>query len=552
MKNINTLCLILVTTSIYTQVGIGNITPRGLIDVNDTINGNASAGFVLPHTDNPAQLENPQTNAPSQIAGTIAFDKTDDCIKFIKNDGTWSECIAFSPNTTNNTIETNCDSNGFEGNYTFGVPLISSDNKFSVTITNNTSSAISIPVSASDLTLSGVTGISVESTAPSGDVSLAANDSLTISYIFTGTPAIITNSDTLTASWLNGSFNCTKNRFIGSGTAIFTNARNNAFLFSVNDVSNSINSQGTLSIGTTVNIPYTSGSGSYASYSSPEISIDPSFSEDGANDWTFSYNYSAGTFSTTGNLVATLVTKKAGVVTPWPAKRVASINTINFDVVSLPLVVNGNSLTNTVGVDTGGDAIRGALVTAGCASCPAYDAASDQSWVVVTQGEYNQFVLDVQNTVRGGIQEANYASATTSNHDGNAYILQVDNGSSSVSVPSGYYIYAFKIRFLGGSNTTHNNLKFFDGPSNSRTMTQLGPNIPTFTAGAGVQYFVYKRNVTRTVGARSLGLHSPSQNLLGLDGTTINIGSVSPANLNFSFGIFGISLQGLATDIKQW
>ena len=58
------------------QVGVGNETPRGLLDVNDAINGNASAGLILPHADDPTQLINPSTGETSEIPGAIAFDKT--------------------------------------------------------------------------------------------------------------------------------------------------------------------------------------------------------------------------------------------------------------------------------------------------------------------------------------------------------------------------------------------------------------------------------------------------------------------------------------------
>ena len=73
--------------------GIGNTEPRGILEVNDNPDGNATAGLVLPHTNNPAQLINPQTGEVSEIPGTIAYDSQADCIKFIKMDETWSDCI---------------------------------------------------------------------------------------------------------------------------------------------------------------------------------------------------------------------------------------------------------------------------------------------------------------------------------------------------------------------------------------------------------------------------------------------------------------------------
>ena len=92
--NIYIIAFFMATTVTYSQVGIGNETPRGMLDVNDNPNGNATMGLVLPYTNNPAQLQNPQTGEPSTVPGTFAFDRTNDCAKFIKNDSTWSDCIS--------------------------------------------------------------------------------------------------------------------------------------------------------------------------------------------------------------------------------------------------------------------------------------------------------------------------------------------------------------------------------------------------------------------------------------------------------------------------
>ena len=96
MRHILHFAFLLLVVTAYSQVGIGNEAPRGLLDVNDNPNGNATAGLVLPHADDVSSLENPNTDAASEIPGTVAFDKTSDCIRFIKNDNTWSECLAGS------------------------------------------------------------------------------------------------------------------------------------------------------------------------------------------------------------------------------------------------------------------------------------------------------------------------------------------------------------------------------------------------------------------------------------------------------------------------
>ena len=52
-----------IVTAMYAQVGVGNETPRGMLDVNDNPSGNATMGLVLPHADDVTTLENPETDA---------------------------------------------------------------------------------------------------------------------------------------------------------------------------------------------------------------------------------------------------------------------------------------------------------------------------------------------------------------------------------------------------------------------------------------------------------------------------------------------------------
>ena len=123
------------------------------------------------------------------------------------------------------------------------------------------------------------------------------------------------------------------------------------YVFSANDITLTPNViyQGTLATATVISVPYINGYGSYIAYASPFTTIPSEFCEDGASDWTFGYSYSAGTFTTSGAIAVMLITKKNGVITPWPAKRVPLVTIINFNCVSLPLVCNDNVYTNTIG-----------------------------------------------------------------------------------------------------------------------------------------------------------------------------------------------------------
>lgn len=281
------------------------------------------------------------------------------------------------------TVAADCDTNGFVGSMIGGVAL--SGASFSVTITNNSFGDVTLAFQNSDVALSGtaVGSVTVSSTSPASST-LSAGGSTIVTYNLTGTPT----AGTLQADWSKVSLNCTKSRIVANGDATFTNAKNNKYIFSVNDAALPLDSQGTFISGTTLNIPYTSGQGSYGSYTSPEAPIDAQYAEDGASDWTFSYSYTGATFSGSGDIVATLVTKKAGVDTDFPAKRVSDITTINFDFVNLPLIIDGVTKPNTVGLDEGGDAIRGSLSTNGAA----YDAATVNTPVEITYAEYQNML----------------------------------------------------------------------------------------------------------------------------------------------------------------
>ena len=93
------------SNNVYTQVSVGNKKPRGLLDVNDNTNGNATMGLVLPHTADVTAIEDPSSaNEVSDISGTVAFDISNNCIKFIKNQGDWSECLAPSSRQSDGTM----------------------------------------------------------------------------------------------------------------------------------------------------------------------------------------------------------------------------------------------------------------------------------------------------------------------------------------------------------------------------------------------------------------------------------------------------------------
>jgi len=343
--------------------------------------------------------------------------------------------------------------------------------------------------SGQTVTSTGVTGLTA--TFAAGTFAVGAGNA---SYTITGTPA-----STGTASFaLNiGGQTCTLNITVyPTGNATFTNATNNAYVFSVNDTTLPLNSQGTLAIGTTINAPYTSGSGSYGAYTSPDTPISAAYCEDGASDWTFAYSYSAGTFAASGNLTITIITKKAGVITAWQAKRVALITTINFNFVNLPLIINGVTKPNTVGIDEGGDAIRGAIAAAGNASGTAYDSATVDNAVPITLAEYNQLLSTVPGALKKG---ANSITSGGAHSNGSGYLGTTTSGVYTV-IGANEYVAGVAICPPYNYAGTPTNFKVVVSTGNGTALTCLNatsPSITGWTVGT-YRYFAIKRPSTHS------------------------------------------------------
>ena len=315
-----------------------------------------------------------------------------------------------------------------------------------INITNNSFSTAAWSNANTNLVLSGGnTGLTVGTPSPA-TTSIASGSTGTITFPVTGS---VGTMDEITATWTKLSLTVVGTQAITPGSATFTNATNNAFVFSAN--ASGVNVAGTLPLNTTVAIPYTSGVGKYEAYTSPDTPIASTHCNDGASDWTFAYSYPAGTFATSGNLTATLITKKGGVVAAWPAKQVTNIATIINDATWSPIVVNGNNLGSsfTVGIDYGGDAIRGQLST----RAAAYDVAAVNSWVPITLAEYNLLATNVpgiQRKVMTGLHNTTVVSSA--NHIAG---YNTSSGNNFSPIPANSYIVAFLIKSSPSVASSH-------------------------------------------------------------------------------------------------
>lgn len=206
IKNIILASSLLLSAQAYSQVGINTETPRGALDIKGE-----NMGLVLPSNISPRQVINPQGGSLAE--GTIIYDTAMRCIKYYDGNA-WSECLTDSDDEVPNTkITTDCASNGFEGSYITGTPL--SDAKFSVSITNNSLETVGpLTFQPSDLELTGVNGIIVDSASPTS-VSINPGETKRITYSLSGTPS---TEGILTGTWSRLRLNCSNSIPVNDGS----------------------------------------------------------------------------------------------------------------------------------------------------------------------------------------------------------------------------------------------------------------------------------------------------------------------------------------------
>lgn len=290
IKNILLSCIFLVSIQVsYSQVGIGTTTPNAssVLDVSAT-----DKGVLLP------RMTGVQRDAIVDPAlGLMIYNLDENSLQLYT--GSSSNPFWFSLGNSSHVM-TNCNANGFEGTYVNGVALTAS-NTFSLTISNNSYNSTTIGFTTGDLVLSGVSGLSVNSVSPSS-ATIISGGSQVVEYSLTGTPG---STGTLSGVWTNSDLNCTKTVNVVTGDATLT-LPETTVVVSIND--GGVDVQGIVDNGSnqfTVNIPYTSGVGTYEAYTGTYIPNNAGTAEGGdANS--FRLTYPSGTFSASGFITATI------------------------------------------------------------------------------------------------------------------------------------------------------------------------------------------------------------------------------------------------------
>ena len=323
IKKVFISCILLLGVQMsYSQVGIGTSTPdnSSVLEVSST-----SKGVLFP------RMTTAQRDAMVNPAkGLTIYNLDEDCLQInfgTTNNSDWS-CVN---GLSSSTVDNDCDSNGFEGVYVNGVALTTS-NKFSVTITNNSFNTVDMNFSTDDLELSGVNGLSVNSVNLSS-ATIIAGSSQIIEYSLTGTPV---GTGVLTGVWTKLGLNCTKTINITHGDARFILPQI-VTVISVNDGISDV--QGKIDNGVnqlTVSIPYTEGVGGYDAYNGV-YTLNNIGTSEGGDANSFRLTYPSGTFSASGEIIATIEVDGDG---SFDVKKL--LYGVQETIVALGVYINGN------------------------------------------------------------------------------------------------------------------------------------------------------------------------------------------------------------------
>ena len=548
MKKLLLLALVVLSMTLQAQVKIGSnpttINSSSLLELESTTKG------LLPPRMTNAQM----TAITSPAKGLMVY--CTDCSPaglYTYSGSAWSAVGDTSSGGSSSSGGVSASMAFTTGTWIWGGPSVTRN--IVITIVNNSFSTVSWTNANTDLVLTGNSGVTVGT--PPASTSIASGATGTITFPVTG---IIGTMGDITATWTKLALTVVGTKAITPGSATFSNtASYNAFVFSAN--APGVNVAGTLPTNTTVAIPYTSGVGNYEAYTSPDTPIASTHCNDGSTGWTFAYSYPGGTFATSGNLTATLITKKGGVVAAWPAKQVTDLATIINDATSSPIVVNGNNLGSSVGIDYGGDAIRGQLST----RADAYDAAAVNQWISISAAEYNNLALNVPGAVRKGASDTVLATNhnTINTMTGGTYTSLASGLLTSDQIPPSNYIFAYRLKTSGLETATMTNCQVkFNATSANGTYTALGNALPVpYTSATPVAYtnyyYVLKRPtlLTSSTANTFIAIYDPNRNI-GVptsQNTAFYFVSTNVNNFtNASYTNGTVAQQVLCTPTKSW
>ena len=178
------LLLLLVSTSIYSQIGFGTLepAPSSIVDITST-----EKGFLIPRM---TEVQMNAIDTPAEALMIYCLDCPSKGFKYFDGVNWTSLSAEAAPSVTVDT-----EQDGFTGTFVEGIAL--DGQTFSVTVTNTSFSSAALSFDPSNITFTGgVTGITVSAVSPTTVTLAQAGDLQKVTYTLTGTPV---GNGTLTA-----------------------------------------------------------------------------------------------------------------------------------------------------------------------------------------------------------------------------------------------------------------------------------------------------------------------------------------------------------------
>ncbi|UPZ17914.1 hypothetical protein [Flavobacterium humidisoli] len=476
------------------STGIGTGTPNqsAILELKSNTRGFLPPKLTKSERD---QINNPAT---SLVIYCTNCNNEQGCLQV--NDGTadlpvWN-CVSGIPQQNVTAV---C--NGFvSGNYVAGSAL---SGTYTVSIGNNSFSSATIAFDKSDLTLSGVSGVTVSSVSPTS-VTILAGETKVITYNLSG---MIGSAGTLSGFWKKLTLSCSKEKTVTYPDAIFNcNATN--ILSNDYSLVNGKSYTGSITIPYTVNV--SGGTYSAQTITSNGITFTRNAGSYNAPSGNIVYNFS-GTFTGNTSEIFTITTDLAA----------GSCTIFIFDAIRAAIVKGGNTK-----------------------DLSKYDAARTQDVINVTSASYDQ-IAAITNASKilssDGLFSGNPPNGT-SGQNGTRPFPPVAFDTQNYFKAGSYFV-AFKVKtkvpsYFSNINYLGTKIQFKDS-SDTGFKDYCNPLTSLNASSYTEYYFVIKQPQNAIPTDPTLGVFNPASN-----NDLIGGGNNS--------GNFPAYLQGIEVSNKQW
>jgi hypothetical protein len=229
--------------------------------------------------------------------------------------------------------------------------------------------------------------------------------------------------------------------------------------------------------------------------------------------------------------------------------------------VSYTVTILGESVTVT------GENVTDAKVGSLSTSIAAYNAAAENTWVSITQAEYNNLFSVISGTKVGVSDRIMNTVPNIGGYTGAANTLVHNSvNSENFNIPANSFIYAVQVKttsLVGARFGFSTPLQPTTTPVNPNTFTQQGSPINNTVTGTVLQYFVFKGDGIQTTVASNFNFvcNTNADNLPWNSGNNMADGAwrsgvttsahaqTSSGNGNAASSFY---IQGLSTTTKQW